>query len=119
MSSPTDLAPGERHLALHGQGDLVARGELVDEPFAAGVEQQRALAADRLGDEEAIGAVGRGHGGGMKLHELEVGQLGAGGVGEQQPASDRPRGIGGARPQRGGAAGGEHDSGAGDPLAAP
>ena len=39
--------------------DLVARRELVDEPLAERVEQARALAADRLGDEEPVGPVGR------------------------------------------------------------
>ena len=44
---------GQGHLPLHGPRNLVARGELVDEPLAARVQQPRPLAADRLGDEEA------------------------------------------------------------------
>ena len=77
----------------------------------AGVEQPRALAADRLGDQEAVGAgsVSRADHRGVKLHELEVGELGARRVGEQQPGPDRARRVGGALPQGGGAAGGQHD----------
>ena len=36
--------------------DLVARRELLDEALAVGVVKRRALAADRLGDEEALAA---------------------------------------------------------------
>ncbi len=100
--------------ALDGAGDLVARGELVDEALAGAVEQPGALAADRLGDEEPVGAVGGGHHGGVKLHHLQVGQPRAGLVGEQQPGADRAGRIGGARPQRGGAAGRQHDRSGGE-----
>ena len=38
-------------------GDRVARRELVDEALAVGAVQRRALAADRLGDQEALAAL--------------------------------------------------------------
>ena len=56
---------------------LVARRKLVDEALAVGVEQGRALAADRLGDQEALAARDAGDCGRVELHELEVGQRGA------------------------------------------
>ena len=40
----------------------------------SGVEQLGALASDRLGDEEAVRAVGGGNRGRVKLHHLQVGQ---------------------------------------------
>ena len=45
----------------------------------------------------------------MKLHQLEVGERGAGVVGEQQAAADRPGRVGRPRPERGRAAGRKHD----------
>ena len=90
--------------------DLVARRELVDEALAVGVEQRRALAADRLGDQEALAARDAGDRGRVELHELEVGERGAGGVGEQQPDAERAGRVGRARPERGRAAGGEDRS---------
>ena len=99
--------PGLGHLALDRSRDLVARGELVDEPVALPVEQRRALAADGLGDEEAVGAVGRDDRGRVKLHQLEVGERRSGIVRDQQSAAGRPRRIRGPRPERGGSAGGE------------
>ena len=77
-----------------------------------GVVQRRALAADGLGDEEALAAADAGDRGGMELDELEVGERGPGGAGEQQAGAERARRVGRARPQRRGAAGGE-DHGAG------
>ena len=117
MSRPTDGGPGERHLPLDRSGDLVARGELVHEALAARVEQPGSLAAHRLGDQEAVGAVIADHRGGMELHQLEVGQRRAGREREQQSPSDRARGVGRARPQGGGTAGGEHDGAGGDLVA--
>ena len=87
--------------------DLVARRELLDEALAVGVEQRGALAADRLGDEEALAALDAGHRGRVELHELEVGERGAGAAGEQQADAERARRVGRALPQRGRAAGGE------------
>ena len=48
-------------------------------------KQRGALAADRLGDQEALAALHAGDGGGVELHELEVGERRAGAAGEQQP----------------------------------
>ena len=74
---------GLLQLGLDGAGDLVAGLELVDEALAVGVEERGALAADRLGDEEAVDALGGAaaelvraagdHRGGVELDELEVG----------------------------------------------
>ena len=114
MSRSTDGRPGQRHLPLHRPCHLVARRELVDEPLAAGVEQPGAFAAYRLGDEEPVRAVGADDGGGVELHELEVGERRARRERQQQSAADRDDRVGGARPQRGGAAGGEHDAAAPD-----
>src|SRR6185369_16341592 len=63
--------------------------------------------ADRLGDQEALAALDADHGGRVELDELEVGERGAGGAGEQKAGAERAGRVGGARPQRGGAAGGE------------
>ena len=49
-----------------------------------GVEQPGALAADRLGHEEPVGAVAADDRGRVELHELEVGERRAGGVRQQQ-----------------------------------
>ena len=81
------------------------------------VVERGALAADGLGDQEALAALDADDRGGMELRELEVGELGAGGAGEQQAGAERARRVGRARPQRGGAAGGE-DRGAGGELPA-
>jgi hypothetical protein len=95
---------------LDGARDLVTRRQLVHEPLAAGVVQGRTLAADRLGDQEAVGAVRpRPHDrGGMELHQLEVGQRGAGGMADEQPAPHGARRIGRARPKCRGASRGQH-----------
>ena len=86
--------------------DLVAGRQLVHEPLAVGVHQQRALAAHRLRDQEAVELARRARErGGMELHELEVGERGAGLVGEQQAGADRAARVGRALPQRGRAAG--------------
>ena len=55
-------------VVVDGAGDDVARGELVGEPLAVFVEQQRAGAAKRLAQKER-----RAHeGGGVELGELHV-----------------------------------------------
>ena len=56
MSRPTERSPELLELGLDRPRDLIARCELVDEALAGGVEERRALAADRLGDEEALAA---------------------------------------------------------------
>ena len=95
-------------LAEDRAGHLVARCELLDEALPLGVEQRGALAPDRLGDQEALAARDTDDRGGVELDELEIGQRGAGGVGEQQPDAERARRVGRARPQRGRAARGQH-----------
>src|SRR5438128_2217866 len=56
-------------------------------------------------------------GGGVELQQLEVGQRCSGGVREQQPDALRAWWVGGARPQRGGAARRDHDGARGYQLA--
>ena len=74
-----------------------------------GVEQLRALAADRLGDQDAVEAgAGQGERGRVELAELEVGEVGAGGRGEDRAGADRPARVGRAPPERRGAAGRQH-----------
>ena len=83
--------------------DDVARRELVGEAVAAVVEQQRALAAQRLGEQEAVVDERRR----MELDELEVGERGARAVGEHEPLADRAERVRRALPERGVAAGRE------------
>ncbi len=93
----------------------VARGQLVGEAAAGGVEQGRALAAHRLGDQQPVEARPRQEERGrVELAELEVGEVGAGGGGHRRPGADRPPGVGGAPPERRGAAGGQHGRRRGD-----
>ena len=88
---------------------LVAGGELVGEPLARGVEQPRTFAADRLGDQRTVMAgAGQRQRGGVELTQLEVGELGAGLVGEHRSGADRSPGIRRPPPQRRPAAGGQH-----------
>ncbi len=73
------------------RGDLIAGRELVGEALAGGVEQQRALAANRLGDQPAVEVSARERERGrMELAELEVGEIGARGMGEDRAGADRP-----------------------------
>ena len=51
--------PSALHPVEDRQRDLVARRELVGEALAGGVEQGRALAADRLGDQQPVEARSR------------------------------------------------------------
>jgi hypothetical protein len=95
------------HLQRDRPRDLVARGELVDEALAAAVDERRALAADRLRDQEALPPADPGDRGGMELDELEVGEARARLLGQEQPDPDRPRRVRRARPQRGGASRGD------------
>ena len=95
-------------LALDGERDLVARRQLVDEPLAGAVVEQRALAADRLGDQEAVVLAAGRERGGVELDQLHVGERRAGGVRERHPGADRAARVRGALPQRGRAAGGQH-----------
>ena len=74
-----DRAQVETGLAAFGDGarDDVAGRELVGEPPAAAVEQERALAAQRLREQEAV-VEERGR---VELDELEVGERRPGPVG--------------------------------------
>ena len=67
--------------SLDRAGDLVTRGELVDEAPAGGVEQRRAFAADRLRDQEALAATHADDRGRVKLQQLEIRQCSSGSVG--------------------------------------
>ncbi len=91
------------------RGDRVAGRQLVGEAPPGGVEQGRALAADRLGDQRAVEARARQRQRGrVELAELEVGQVGARGARQRRPGADRAPGVGGPPPERRGAAGREH-----------
>ena len=105
------MAPVGQQALIDRARDLVTGRELVDEALAGGIEQAGALAADRFGDQEAVGPVGPDDGGGMELHELQVGQVGSGVVPEEQAAAGGADRIRRARPQRGRAAGGQHRGG--------
>ena len=94
-------------LGLDREGHVVARRELVHEALAGRVEQRGPLAADRLGDEEAVTRAAGPQRRGVELHELEVGQPRARRFGEPEPGPDRPGRVGGALPERRHAAGGE------------
>ena len=98
-------------------GDGVARVELVDEALAVRAVERRALAADGLGDQEALAALEADDRRRVELGELEVGEHRAGVAREQQAGAEGAGRVGRARPQRGGAAGGE-DRGAGREVAA-
>ena len=109
MSSETEGAPVRSSRASIA-GETSSRGsQLIDEALAVRVEQARALAADRLGDQEALAAGDADHRRRVELEELEVGEQRAGAMGEQHAAAERPRRVGRARPQRGGSAGADRD----------
>ena len=70
------------------------------EALAVLVEERGALAADGLGDQEPVPRPLMTQGGGMKLHELQIGQLGAGRLRQREPGADR-RWVGRALPEGG------------------
>ena len=80
-----------RLAAMQSESDDVAGGELgaivdlIHEPAALLIEEERTGPADGFGDEEA----GTGKGGGMELEELEIGDLGTGTDGGCQTVSGR------------------------------
>ena len=81
-------AAARLHLLVDGAGDHVAAGEVhldrvvaLHEALARGVAEDPALAAHRLGDQDAARSGRPDHPGGMELDELHVLQLGAGLVG--------------------------------------
>ena len=90
--------------------DDVARRELVGEPLAVVVDEQRALAAQRLREQEAV----VDQGGRVELHELEVGERCAGAVGEGEPLAERAGRVRRPLPERGVAAGREQRRRGGD-----
>ena len=108
MSSRTWSVAIALHPIEHRERDLVARGELVREPLAVCVEQRApsprtASVTSRPSCLVPGGRECRR----VELAELQVGEIGAGGVGHHRPGADRAPGVGGPGPERGGAAGGE------------
>ena len=105
------------HPAGDRLGHHVARrevGELVDalhEAVALEVDEERALAADRLGDQRllAAGVGAEVHHGGVELHELEVADRGAGTQRDRRTVPGRDRGVGGLREDLPEPAAGQHD----------
>ena len=91
VAAAVDRAQVEPGLAAGGDRprDDVARRELVGEAVAALVEQQGAVAAQRLGEQEAVVEERRG----VELDELEVGERRAGPVGEDEAVADRAGGF--------------------------
>ena len=103
-------APLRRHGGGDRSGDDVARSELSTgihvehEAAALLVAQDGTLAAHGFGDEPAAGEHG-----GMELHELEVGDGGAGAVRQHDARADRGGRIRGVWVERSGTASGQHD----------
>ena len=107
------VCAGPLHLHVDAAGDDVARRErahlmqLAHEGLAGRVPKFATLAAQRFGDEEALGArlveAGR-----MKLHELEVGDRAAGTVGHGDTVAGRDVRIGGVEIDLARTAGGQN-----------
>ena len=100
--------PARRHPLGHGPAHHVAGGQLVDEPLAVGVAEQRPVAAQRLGQQRP------GHGrmvqrGRMELEELDVGHRHAGPQGHGDAVAGGLGRVGGHGEELAGAAGGQHD----------
>ena len=99
------------HLAEILAGDHVTRGEFCTRidcghiPFAAFVEQDRALAAYRFGNQEVLA---HAECGGVELVELEVGDLGPSAPGSGQPVAGGDLRIRGVRVKPAGPAGCEN-----------
>ena len=96
------------HARRHGPADHVARGQLVDEALAVAVTQQRAVAAQGLGEQRP------GHGrvvqrGRVELHELDVGRGHAGPQRHGHPVAGGLGWVGRHREQLAGPARGQHD----------
>ena len=109
---PDAVAAVAAHRLRDGFGDDAAGGELgvgVDaghEAVAAGVEQDRALAAEGFGNEEG-GAVAGDERGGVELHELDVADDRAGAEREAESVGGGAGRIGRVAVEGAGAAGGE------------
>ncbi len=107
------------HAARDALGDDVAGrqlGQLVltdHEAHAVGVHQMRALAPHRLGDQRllALGVGAEEEHGGVELHELQVGDLGARAQGERDAVAGGDGRIGGRGEDLAHAAGGEDHRG--------
>ena len=100
----------------HGPADHVAGRQLVDEALAVGVAEQRAVAAQRLGQQRA------GHGrvvqrGRVELHELDVGHRHAGPQRHGDAVAGGLGRVGGDREELAGAAGGQQRRGRPAPRA--
>ena len=106
MSSATAVAPLAARLRwiARATSSRGASSSTKRSPLAS--SRRGALAADGLGDAEALAPGDADHGGRVELDELEVGELGAGAVGQQQADAERARRVRRPRPERGGAAGG-------------
>ncbi len=103
------------HAPHDALGDDVARRELGQlvradhEAVAVGVHEVGALAAHRLRDQGllALGARAEPEHGGVELHELEVGDLGAGPQGQGDAVAGGDGGVGGGGEHLAHAAGGQ------------
>jgi hypothetical protein len=95
------------HAGGHGAAHHVAGGQLVDELLTRPVAQQRAVAAQRLGQQRPGhgGMVQRGR---VELHELDIGRGHPGPQGHGHAVAGRLRRVGGHREQLAGPAGGQH-----------
>ena len=84
------------------------------EPLAGAVDQERALAAHRLGDERLLAArsVAEPEHGRVELHELQVRDVGARAQRQGDPVAGRDRRVGRGGVDLAHAAGGQHDGAA-------
>ena len=96
------------HAGRHGPADDVARRQFLHEAPALGIAQQRAMTAQRLGEQRA------GHGRmvqrrRVELHELDIGDRHAATQGHGDAVPARRRRIGGHRVQLSRSPTGQHD----------
>ena len=106
-------------LGLDRESHLVAWRQLGHEALAILGDQLGPLAPYGLGDEEAVMPVVRMHeGGGMELHELDVGEICARRMGKSHPYTGGAARVGRAPPERRRPAGGEHGAASGQRAAA-
>ena len=97
--------------AMQGESDDITGGELgaivdlIHEPAALLIEEERTGPADGFGDEEA----GTGKGCGMELEELEISDLDTGTDGGGKTVSGRSGRVRRVREKLPGPAGGQHD----------
>jgi len=95
------------HAVEDRRGDLVPWCELVREPARGRVQQHRSLAPKRLRQERAVAFTRQCQRGRVELAELQIRQVGAGGVGEEGAGPDGSPGVGRSTPQRRATAGGQ------------